>query len=408
MSAGTPGAAPANTAPVVALLAAAVFLNYFDRGTLATASPLVQEELGLSNAEMGVLFSAFFWSYAPLQPLAGWLAQRFDVRYVLGCGLALWALATTLTGFATSFAAILALRVLLGFGESVAYPCNAKYLGQRVPLAERGRANGFIATGQALGPMLGILLGGLIMEHYGWRPAFVLFGLLSLLWLLPWRQVTRDGATANRVQGGRTLPYRVLLRERSLWGTCLGHFCGNYAYYFMLTWLPLLLVKEHGFTVSGMALVGSCVYGLQAIAAPLAGWFCDRRIAQGAPAGRVLKTTMNIGLGGVALAMAVCALAGPTLMVALVLVAGVFFGLQSAPLGTITQTLGGERASAQWMGIQNLCANLAGVLAPLLTGLVVDASGSFVMAFAIAAGVTLAGILAYAVVIPRVEPVRWP
>jgi len=226
-----------------------VFLNYFDRGTLATASPLIQGELGLTNAEMGILFSAFFWSYAPLQPLAGWLAQRFDVRYVLGGGLALWALATTLTGFVSSFAAILALRVLLGFGESVTYPCNAKYLGQRVPLAERGRANGFIATGQALGPMLGILLGGLITEHYGWRPAFVLFGLLSLLWLLPWQSVTRDGATAGLVAGGKTVPYAALLRKRSLWGTCLGHFCGNYAYYFMLTWLPLLLVKQHGFSV---------------------------------------------------------------------------------------------------------------------------------------------------------------
>ena len=147
------------------------------------------------------------------------------------------------------------------------------------------------------------------------------------------------------------------------------------AYYFMLTWLPLLLVKQHGFSVSGMAVIGFCVYALQAVSTPLAGWLCDRAIAGGARAGYVLKTTMNIGLGGVALAMAVCAIAGPKLVVALVIVTGVFFGLQSAPLGTITQTLGGERASAQWMGIQNFCANLAGVLAPLLTGIAVDRSG---------------------------------
>ena len=116
--------------PVVALLSVAVFINYFDRGNLATASPVLQGELGLSSWQMGVLFSAFFWSYAPLQPLAGWLAQRFDVRYVLGCGLALWALATMLTGLATSFITLLALRVALGVGESVSYPCNAKFLSQ--------------------------------------------------------------------------------------------------------------------------------------------------------------------------------------------------------------------------------------------------------------------------------------
>ena len=151
---------------MVWLLAAAVFINYFDRGNLATASPLLQRELGLSNSELGILFSAFFWSYAPLQPVAGWLAQRFDVRYVLGCGLALWALATMLTGLATSFAMILILRVLLGIGESVAYPCNAKFLAQRVPIHERGRSNGFIAVGQSLGPTCGTLLGGLIMARF--------------------------------------------------------------------------------------------------------------------------------------------------------------------------------------------------------------------------------------------------
>lgn len=139
---------------MVWLLAAAVFINYFDRGNLATASPLLQRELGLSNSELGILFSAFFWSYAPLQPVAGWLAQRFDVRYVLGGGLALWALATMFTGLATSFAQILILRVILGVGESVAYPSNAKFLAQRVPLHERGRSNGSANLAGVLAPLI--------------------------------------------------------------------------------------------------------------------------------------------------------------------------------------------------------------------------------------------------------------
>jgi MFS family permease len=106
--------------------------------------------------------------------------------------------------------------------------------------------------------------------------------------------------------------------------------------------------------------------------------------------------------------MALCAVAGHALTVALLLVTGVFFGVQSAPLGSITQTLGGPRAAGQWMGIQNLCANMAGVLAPAVTGFLIHRSNNYFWPFAIAAAVTLTGVLAYAVVIKRVEPVVWP
>lgn len=392
---------------VVLLLAAAVFLNYFDRGALSIAAPLVQEELALTPAQMGILFSAFFWSYAPLQPLAGWLAQRFDVRLVLGGGLALWGLATLLTGFANGFWMLLGLRVLLGIGESVFYPCNHKFLGQHAAVHERGRANGIVATGQALGPLVGTLGGGLLMAEHGWRPAFLLFGVLSLVWLWPWHIATRGGATAATGEAVVPVRWSRLLAERSLWGTSLGHFCGNYAYYFTLTWLPLLLVREHGLDMAQMAVVGACVYALQAVAAPLTGWLCDRLIARGHSPDRVLKGIMNLGLGGAAAAMAGCAFAGPQLSIGLILVAGVFFGMQSAPLGAISQTIGGPRAAGQWMGVQNLCANFAGVLAPLVTGFVVESTGEFVWAFVIAAGVTLAGVFAFGVVVRRVAPAAW-
>ena len=392
---------------LVLLFSAAVFLNYLDRGTLSLAAPLLQQELSLSPTEMGILFSAFFWSYAPLQPLAGWLAQRFDVRWVLGGGLALWALATVITGLVSSCEALLLLRVLLGIGESVSYPCNAKFLGQRATLAERGRANGFIATGQALGPMVGTLGGGLLVAGYGWRAVFIVFGVLSLLWLIPWFRATRGGLSLDVADAPVTVPWRRLLAERALWGTSLGHFCSNYSYYFMLSWLPLLLVKDRGFSMAEMAWIGSCVYALQAVSAPLTGWLCDRAIARGAAPERVLRGAMNLGLGVVALAMAACTGADTTGTVALILMAGIFFGVQSAPLGTMTQTLGGPRAAAQWMGVQNLCANMAGVTAPVLTGITIDRTGSFVWAFALAAGVTLLGVLSYTFLVRQVAPVDW-
>jgi MFS family permease len=390
---------------LVALLAGAIFINYFDRGNLAIAAPQVQAELGLNNAQMGVLFSAFFWSYAPMQPLAGWLAQRVDVRWLLGGGLAAWALATTLTGFAAGFGMILGFRVLLGLGESVAYPCNSLLLARRVDITGRARANGLIAVGQALGPTAGTIVGGLVMERYGWRPAFIAFGIGSLLWLLPWIAVTRhDMPSADLV---RPVAYRRMLAERSLWGTSLGHFSGNYAYYFTLTWLPLLFVKTFGFSLSHMAMVGASIYGIQAIVAPTTGWLCDRLIRRGWHASPVLKTSIVLGHVGVTATMAACAGAGASESVVLLLVSGVFFGLQSAPLGAISQTLAGPRAAGQWMGIQNLVANVAGVSAPIITGLVVDRTGSFAWAFVIAAAVTLTGAFAFALVVRRVEPIDW-
>ena len=392
---------------IVLLLATAIFINYFDRGNLATASSLVQRELVLSNTQLGLLFSAFFWSYAPMQPVAGWLAQRGDVRTVLGGGLALWAVATTLTGLATSFAAILALRILLGLGESVAYPCNATILAQRVPVGARGRANGMIAVGQALGPTAGTLIGGLVIASYGWRPAFIVFGLASLAWLIPWRRATARGEVTSTLGAEHPVGYGGLLRERSLWGTSLGHFSGNYAYYFMLTWLPLWLVRVHGLSIARMATVGALVYAMQAVVAPTVGWYCDRLIRRGAQPDRVFKLTIIAGHCGAAATMGACIVAGPALAIALLLVAGLFFGMQSAPLGAISQTLAGPRAAGQWMGVQNLCANMAGVTAPLVTGIVVDRTGHFGLAFAIAAGVTLLGAFAFGLVVRRVEPISW-
>ncbi|HEX9472741.1 MAG TPA: MFS transporter [Steroidobacteraceae bacterium] len=392
---------------VVALLAIAVFINYVDRGSLATAGPLLKGELGLSNFQFGLLGSAFFISYAPLQPVAGWLAQRFDVRYVLAAGLVIWALATALVGLATSFAMLFALRLLLGVGESVTYPSNSKLLGQRCPEHQRGRANGVIAACQALGPTFGTLVGGLIMVRFGWRAAFIGFGLASLFWLLPWFLVTRGGTATYGGEHGAPLPYLALLKQRALWGSSIGQFFSTYSYYFVLTWLPLILVKSYGYSVKEMAQIGAGVYAIHAASSALIGWASDRWILAGASVNHVRKTLLVSGLIGIAAVMMMCASAVSTAAVVLLAVAAALHGTQTPNIFAISQTLGGPRAAGQWMGVQNLVGNLAGVTAPALTGFVVDRTGEYYWAFAIAAGAALLGSLAYGVVIPRIEPVEW-
>ena len=194
----------ASTLPtgIVTAVAAAVLLNYFDRGSLATAAPVLQDQLSLSSTQVGLLFSVFFWTYGPSQLVAGWLVHRFEIRVVLAAGVALWA-SHGAAGLAAGFATILGLRLVLGFGESVTYPSWLLILSRHVPEHARGRFGALVAAGQGLGPMLGTLFGGLAMARFGWRVMFLGMGAITLLWIWPWRSLTRKGeyaAVANQPQ----------------------------------------------------------------------------------------------------------------------------------------------------------------------------------------------------------------
>jgi MFS family permease len=193
---------PTTATRLVLLVSAAVFINYIDRGNLATAAPLMQDELHLSASQLGVLLSAFYYGYVLAMAPAGWLAERYGAHRMLAIGVAVWSAATFMTGFATSFAALLALRLLLGIGESAAFPCASKLLAHAVEVTHLGVANGVMSFGYLLGPAVGTLIGGLLMTSIGWRPVFIVFGCLSLAWLWPWRRVVR--------------------REASRWGTWRG------------------------------------------------------------------------------------------------------------------------------------------------------------------------------------------
>ena len=247
---------------IVPLLGLAIFINYVDRGNLATAAPLMKDELALTATQFGILVSAFFWTYTPGQVLAGWLGEKLNPYRTLAIGLAVWAIATALTGLATGFAAILILRLLLGLGETAAFPCSSKIIAQHVPPEKLGGANAIISLGLSIGPAFGTLAGGLLMASVGWRPAFILFGLASLLWLVPWILATRKqaGPAAHDPTADTAPPFAHILARPELWGASLGHFSVNYGFYFVVSWLPIYLVKVQGFSMSLMAWVGAAVY----------------------------------------------------------------------------------------------------------------------------------------------------
>ncbi|HYO83121.1 MAG TPA: MFS transporter [Bryobacteraceae bacterium] len=395
---------------LLVLLVASIFINYIDRANLSIAAPMLAEELALTPGQLGLLFGSFFWTYALLQlfGIAGWFADRYPVGWVFAWGFVIWTLATAASGIVTGFAALYAMRLILGAGESIAYPCYSKIIAGDIPATHRGLANALIDAGSKLGPALGTLLGGYMAAQLGWRMFFVVLGVGSLVWLIPWlRYMPRGGASDTRdiATAPRT---GAILSQRSAWGTFLGHFCGNYYWFFLLTWLPTYLVKERGYSMEGMARVGGFAYFAIAAATIVAGWFSDRWIASGATVTKVRKTIVVGGLLGSTIILPVAAVQDLHVSIVLLLLACVSFGVYVSNHWAITQTLSGPLAAGRWTSIQNGVGNLSGIVAPWLTGVVVERTGSFHLAFVAAAAVALTGALLWGMAVGPVKEVAWP
>jgi MFS family permease len=396
-------------AAVVPLLALAVFINYVDRGNLATAAPLVKTQLGLSSTEVGLLLSSFFWTYVPAQILAGALIVRINPYRTLALGVALWSLATLATGLVGGFAALLVLRLFLGVGEGAIFPCSSTLLAQNLPGEKLGAANGLLAVGLALGPAFGTFVGGIVMAHIGWRLVFVAFGLGSLLWLLPWIVVTRQASPGRKATKADDdgPSFGDILQRREVWGASLGHFCINYAFYFVITWLPSYLVSARGLTVAQMARVGGEVYLIYAATSMATGLASDYFMRRGATANVVRKTALVINGALVFVSMWGIAYGDVHVSLASLYLAGFAFGFSTQALYAVGQTLAGPRAAARWMGIQNCLGNVAGIVAPLATGFILDYTGQFFWAFIAAGAAALLGVVGWVWVIPRVETLEW-
>jgi MFS family permease len=398
---------PASLTVVLVLLAISVFINYVDRGSLSIAAPLLKDELGISASQLGVLLSAFFWTYACMQLFSGWLVDRWNVNWVFAGGFFLWSAATAATGLIHTFSVLLFLRMLLGTGESVAYPSYSKIIALNFPEEHRGLANAVISAGLVLGPGFGMLLGGLLMARVGWRPSFLVLGLVSLIWLVPWFTWMPKSCAAIPADRAGAPRLAEFLRLRSAWGTCAGLFAGNYLSYFLITWLPFYLVRERHFSVENMAKIGGIVYLLGSSFALLAGWLSDRWIVSGATPSRVRKTFTGGGLALAGIFVGLAVVGGPLYCVAALILGVIFFGVYCSNVWAVTQTLAGPQAAGRWTGFQNFVGNLAGVVAPATTGFVLDRTGHFYWAFAILTVLALTGAASWVFLVGPVEPVVW-
>ncbi len=394
-------------APVLVLLAICVLINYVDRGNLSVAAPLLKAELRLSASQLGILFAAFFTTYTAMQFVVGWLVDQFDVNRILAAGFLLWSLATATTGLVRGFVLLLTMRLILGIGESVAVPATSKILARHLPEHHRGFASGVVNSALRCGNAVGTFGAGFLMAKFGWRPVFIAIGLVSLLWLPAWKKwMRRDGRFVAHSITPAT-GFAEIFRQRSFWGTCAGNFCGNYLFYFMITWLPTYLVLERHLSMATMVRVGGMYYSVDAASALATGLLQDFWIRKGYTPTLVRKSAMAIGFSIAAVTLVGCAVAGPHAYVPWLMAAGIGCGMTSPGNLTFCQTLAGSHAVGRWYGAQNGFANFAGVVGPALTGFVVQRTGNFLMPFVITSVLCILGGLAWVFMVGRIEQICW-
>jgi MFS transporter, ACS family, D-galactonate transporter len=391
---------------VLVLLAFSAFINYIDRGNLSIAAPFLKNELGISISRLGILLSSFFWTYTVMLFLFSWVADRFDVNRVLAAGFLAWSLATTATGLVQGFATLLVMRLLLGVGESVAFPCYSKILARHLPEHDRGMANGAIIAGLKFGPAAGALGAGWLMAHYGWRAVFIAIGIISLAWLPAWLKWMPRGQT--RTQPSSASPNAIeIVRQPAFWGTAVGGFCNAYVLYFTVTWIPYFLVHEHHLSLGSMVNKSALYYAVDATSALVTGYLTDFSIRCGSSASVVRKTAMALGWMMAAVGFVGCSRAGSDSYLMWLLAAGVGCGMGNSGLWAFSQTFAGSDAVGKWTSLQNGVCNLGGVICPALTGFTVAWTGSFQLALVITAAICLLGVFVWLFVVPQMKAVQW-
>jgi ACS family D-galactonate transporter-like MFS transporter len=392
------------------LLVTSVCINYADRGNLGVAGTRLQSELHLSATRLGELLAAFAFTYALSQIGMAKVIDRWNVNWLYALAFFLWSAATGATGLANFFWQIFLLRLLLGISESVAYPAYAKMMVVSFPERLRGTANGLIDAGSKLGPAIGLWVGGHLLQKYDWRGMFIVIGAASLAWLVPWcllaGRLPHRVLSAGSSQVVRAVSYGKLMESRVFWGTAVGLFGGNYAWYFMLYWLPAYLEKDRHYSHAHLTNVGTLCYVTVALSSASCGFIADWFIKRGHEAGKVRRFSMCLGLLLCCPLMFAAVLApNEQSSTTLLLLMFVTMGGWSSNHWALSQMLAGPATAGKWTGLQNCIGNFAGIFAPWISGYALDRTKSFFVAFAIASGFLLMAVISYWFVVGKPKQV---
>jgi ACS family D-galactonate transporter-like MFS transporter len=407
------------------MLGSGILINYFDRINLSVAGPEIQKVFGLDAAQLGWLFSAFFWSYALMQIPTGMILDRFGVTPISRIGAALWSVATALTALASGFGGVIAARILLGIAEAPAFPANSKATGYWFPRSERALATAIFDAAAKFSNVIGAPLVALAVIHFGWRGAFWVTAILSFTYFVVFWLFYRDPsadthlsvAEHDYIKAGGAAPEGAastgagamlgyLLGNKKVWGLTIGFAAYGYSFYLFLTWLPGYLVREMHMsllTSAGYTTIPWIVATITDLA--VGGWLIDHLIQRGHDETRVRKTVLVVGM---LIGLAVFGAVFTTEPLWAIMWISIALGglAAAAPVGwSIPSLIAPKGGTATIGGIMNFVNNLMGVVAPVTTGYVVGLTGSFSGAFLIAGVVLLIGIASYVVLLGRIEPI---
>ena len=367
-------------------------IAYLDRVCISTAAPAIRAELGLSDAAMGLVFSAFTLAYALFEIPSGWFADRFGARLTLARIVVWWSILTATTGLARGFASLLVVRFLFGIGEAGMFPAVARAFGRWLPERERGRAFGLVIMTGALGGALTQPLVVALLARTSWRVAFVLFGSVGVVWAAGWWRWFRDdpadhagvGAdelrliTAGRgtIERAGGVPWALLARNRTLASLCLMYGAGIYGWYFYLTWLPTYLLRARGFELADVGWLAALPLLAIAVGVFAGGWTSDRLAHRLGPR-RGRRATGLVGFP-LAAAAVVAAVLTPRPVACAVLFAAAagLAALGVAPAWAVAIDVGGGHAGVV-SGAMNMFGNLGGALSPVVIGFTLERLGSW-------------------------------
>jgi MFS family permease len=401
----------------VTLLVLGCTLNYVDRAALAVANPLIRHDLGFSIAGMGMLLSAFLWAYAFSQLPAGALVDRFGPRILLGAGIAVWSVAQAAGGLVNSFWQFAGARALLGIGEAPQFSGLIRVVRDWHNVRERGLPTGIALAGSKIGPAIAPPLLTVLMLTCGWRWMFVIMGVLGVIFAIVWYALYRnvseveltedehayltEGEAAQTTERVTFADWKRLFRYRTTWGLALGFFGEVYMGWVYQSWLPGYLEIERHMSIPTTGMVASLPFACGIVGSVGSGWIADTLAARGLSPINSCKVPVIVGLVGMASFTIVAALTPSVILaVAAISVALLFNGMAGSMAWALASVAAPRNCTASLGSLQNCGGYIGGALAPMITGFVVQETGSFVPALLFSAGIGFACSLVYAFVVP--------
>ncbi|WP_462380446.1 MFS transporter [Pseudomonas sp. Marseille-QA0892] len=413
---------------IMVLLFVTVVINYLDRSNLSIAAPHLAKDLAIDPVHMGLVLSAFGWTYAAMQIPGGWLVDKVSPRVLYPLAIGLWSLATVGLGFAGSFIALIVLRLAVGALEAPAYPINNRVVTTWFPESERATAIGFYTSGQFVG--LAFLTPVLIylQQTFGWHMVFVVTGGIGIVWAVIWYAVYREpkdfkGANAAEIEliqrGGGLVdldkanstkqPFQwrdlgIVLTKRKLWGVYLGQFCLTSTLWFFLTWFPTYLVQYRGMDFIKAGFLASVPFLAAFVGVICSGLVSDWLVRRGYSLGVARKLPIISGLLISTSIFGANYVDTPALIITCLALA--FFG---NGLASITWSMVSALAPARLLGLTggvfNFVGNLSAICVPIVIGFLVEGD-NFAPAITYIAVMALMGALSYGLLVGKVERIE--